>query len=57
MESSDKFRVHVEEKLLMDRGQNMREKYGAYRGWKMGLRHDASIDAILEYTEQCGGPH
>jgi hypothetical protein len=39
--------LKVEERELLDRGQNIREKYGEERGWKFTLRTDEKNDSLI----------
>lgn len=50
MKSQERYRAKVEERELLDKGQDMRDKYGLERGWKMSLRNNIkSIDCLIEY--------
>lgn len=42
---SDNFRSKQEARQLCDLGCSLEEKYGAYTGWKLGLRQDLASSA------------
>jgi len=53
----DQHRAKVEERELLDLGQDMREKFGDERGWKMSLKYDEKLDSFVEYRERVGAIH
>lgn len=57
LKNAEDYRMKVEERQLLDRGQDIREKFGDLRGWKMGLRYYESRDSLIEYSEQVGAFH
>lgn len=53
LESSENFRKEVEKRELLDRADDIRQRYGEERGWRMGLRK-ADDDPLIEYVEASG---
>ncbi len=58
LRNQEDYRKKVEERELLDLGQDIREKFGDERGWKMSLRYNENVKgAILEYSEGVGALH